>query len=160
MRKVISNTTPLLSLLKIDQLDILRQLYGEITIPFAVFEEIEMGREKPYYQVLTTLSWLHIESVGDPKARFYFNDLDKGEAEVIILSQELNTDLVIIDEILGRHHAKRLNLALTGTLGILLKAKSTGIIAAVTPLIHELEQKGSWFNPKLIAKALELANEK
>ncbi len=159
MRKVISNTTPLLSLIKINQLDVLREFYGEIIVPFAVFEEIESGKDKNYYQDLTAQDWIHIEKIRNPVTRLYFSDLDKGEAEVIILSQELKADLVIIDEILGRQKAKQMNIPLTGTLGILLKAKSNGIITAIKPLLDELEQKGSWFSLKLRAKVLELAKE-
>ena len=40
MRKVIVNSTPLIALCKVNQLDMLRQIYGEITIPKAVFEEV------------------------------------------------------------------------------------------------------------------------
>jgi len=60
MHKVISNTTPILSLLKIDKLDLLKELYEKVTIPFAVFQEIENGKEKQYYQDLTLLSWIEI----------------------------------------------------------------------------------------------------
>jgi|GEM_PF-3028571 predicted nucleic acid-binding protein len=54
MLKVVSNTTPLLSLLKIDKLDILRALYGEIYIPKGVFDEIEAGKNKGFYRDLST----------------------------------------------------------------------------------------------------------
>lgn len=57
MRKVISNTTPLLSLLKIDQLLLLEKPYGEILIPHGVYEEIESGKEKPYYRDLADMDW-------------------------------------------------------------------------------------------------------
>lgn len=53
-----------------------------------------------------------------------------------------------------------MNITLTGTLGILLKAKERGIIFSVKELLIELENKGSWFNQKLLLKVLELANEK
>jgi hypothetical protein len=55
MHKVISNTTPILSLLKIDKLILLKELYGKIIIPEAVFKEIETGKEKPYYQTIFIL---------------------------------------------------------------------------------------------------------
>lgn len=56
MRKVISNTTPLLSLLKLDKLYLLRDLYEVVSIPQAVFLEIEAGREKPFYRNLREIS--------------------------------------------------------------------------------------------------------
>lgn len=131
MRKIISNTTPILSLLKIDKLEILKEIYKNIIIPFAVYEEIENGREKSYYQDLTQLDWIKIKKISNPKELSFFIDLDKGEAEVLILSQELNADLVIIDEIFGRRCAKQMNVKLTGTLGVLLKAKKQGIISSL-----------------------------
>lgn len=159
MLKVISNTTPILSLLKINKLLILKQVYGEVIIPFAVYEEIEKGKEKPYYKDLSKLDWIKIVKISNPKALLFFADLDKGEAEVLILAQELNADLVIIDEVLGRGYAKQMNIRLTGTLGVLLRAKKKGLLLSVKELLKELENKGSWFSPKLLSMVLELANE-
>ncbi len=159
MRKVISNTTPILSLLKIDKLDILQKLYGEITIPNAVYLEIEQGINKPYYKNLKEVSWVKIENIQDKKAIQYFNDLDAGEAEVLILANEMNADLVIIDELLGRKFAQKLNISLTGTLGILLRAKELSHIESIDNLIIELRDKGTWINPKLANAVLILANE-
>ncbi len=85
--------------------------------------------------------------------------MDKEEAEVLILSGEENADLVIIDELLGRRYAKQMNINLTGTIGILLKAKLKGLIPSVKELLFELREKGSWLNPKLIDKILKLAGE-
>lgn len=88
-----------------------------------------------------------------------FFDLDKGEAEVLILSQEIDADLVIIDEVVARPFAKQIGVKMTGTLGILLKAKEKGFILSVKELILKLREKGTWFHPKLITKIVELAGE-
>ena len=109
MPKIISNTTPILSLLKIGKLDLLKELYGKIAVPTAVFKEVEKGREKPYYQDLTLFDWIEIQEIRNPDSRAYFIDLDEGEAEVLILSKEQNADLVIMDEIMGRRIAKQLH---------------------------------------------------
>ena len=101
MPKIISNTTPILSLLKINKLDLLKKLYGEIVIPNAVFQEIENGKEKKYYQDLTNLSWIKINDLKNPDSKEYFTDLDDGEAEVLILAKEQNADLIIMDETLA-----------------------------------------------------------
>ena len=159
MRKVISNTTPILSLLKIDKLDILKELYGQVIIPNAVYQEIEDGKHKEYYKDLTKIDWLIIQKITDENSRDYFVDLDDGEAEVLILAKELNADLVILDEILGRRYAKVLEYKLTGTLGVLLKAKEKGIIKSLKVLLFELTKKGTWLNPKLIKEVLRIANE-
>ena len=133
MRKIISNTTPIISLLKIGKLNLLKELYGKIIIPFAVYQEIEEGIDKPYYHDLTEIDWIEIVKINNPKSREYFLDLDKGEAEVLILSKEQNADLVIIDEIMRRRYAKQLELSLTGTIGVLLKRKElNSIIKSIT----------------------------
>lgn len=121
MLKVVSNTTPIIALLKID--------------------------------------WIKVREIKDKRSLQYFLDLDKGEAETIILANEIKADLVIIDENLGRFHARNSNLKITGTLGILLKAKNDGLIETIKPLLNELKNKGIWLSEQLIEKVLVLANE-
>ena len=87
-------------------------------------------------------------------------DLDRGEAEVIALAQELSADLVIIDERLARRHARRLGLTLTGTLGVLLKAKQLGYVKSVAPLIDRLRQDGIHLSDVVVAEVLALADER
>ncbi|MDR3187713.1 MAG: DUF3368 domain-containing protein [Prevotellaceae bacterium] len=159
MRKVISNTTPILSLLKIEKLDILKDLYGRITIPQAVFEEIESGKDKGFYVDLSKIGWIEIKQIQARDSKLYLFDLDAGEAEVIILAQEQKADLVIMDEAMGRRAAKQLGLTLTGTIGTLLRAKDKMLINSIAPLLTELVQKGSWISPKLIASILEKTGE-
>ena len=159
MRKIISNTTPILSLLKINKLSLLKNLYGQIIVPFAVYQEIENGRDKPYYQDLLLINWIEIKKIKNQKSREYIFDLDDGEAEVLILANEINADLVLLDEIMGRRFSKQLKISFTGTIGVLLKAKEKGYIPSVKVLLEELITKGIWLNPKLITKALQLANE-
>lgn len=159
MRKIISNTTPILSLLKIDKLDLLKELYGIVIVPFAVYQEIEEGKEKPYYQDLTSLDWIEIRNIKNPNSREYLIDLDDGEAEVLILAKEINADLVILDEIMGRRYAKQFEINLTGTIGLLIKAKESGLVSSIKNLLSELVEKGTWLNPKLISKAIKMANE-
>ena len=86
-------------------------------------------------------------------------DLDRGEAEVIALAQELHADLVVIDERLARRHAKRVGLTLTGTLGILLKAKERKLLPKVAPVVEELRQGGIWLSDAVVTEALRLAGE-
>ncbi len=159
MRKVVSNTTPILSLLKIGKLDLLKELYGSIIIPQAVYDELEAGKDKNFYVDLKTLPWIKIERIKTEETKLYLFDLDAGEAEVIILAHEQNADLVILDESLGRRYAKQLDLTLTGTVGVLLKAKQKGLIDNISIVLQKLVERGSWLNPKLITKARELAGE-
>jgi|688.fasta_scaffold113835_6 predicted nucleic acid-binding protein len=159
MPKVVSNTTPIISLMKIGKLEILKDLYEEIYIPQEVYNEIEAGKHKNYYLNLLEFKWIKIEQIQDRKSIAYFLDLDKGEAEAIILATETEADLILIDESLGRYHAKHAGLNVTGTIGILIKAKKQALISELKPLIFELREKGVWLSDSFIERILELSNE-
>jgi len=118
------------------------------------------GRGRSGRSELQEASWLRIVSLQDPRRADLLADLDRGEAEVIALAQELNADLVVIDERLARLHAKRLGLTLTGTLGVLLKAKQLGHVQAVAPLIDRLRQGGIHLSDVVVAEVLALADER
>lgn len=160
MLRVVSNTTPLISLMKIGRLEILRDLYGEIYIPQEVFNEIEAGKTKEFYTDLSKIGWIRVEEIKDSLSPTYFLDLDKGEAEAIILAVENNADLILLDETVGRFHAKHAKLKITGTIGILLKAKEKGYISELKPLLLELRRKNVWISEGLMERVLQLANEK
>jgi predicted nucleic acid-binding protein len=159
MRKVVSNTTPIISLLKVDELEILKKLYKELFIPYEVYIEIEAGKNKEYYVDLATIEWIRIVKIQNEKSLSFFLDLDKGEAEAIVLANEMEADLIILDETLGRFHAKHIGLKVTGTIGILLKAKENGIIDKIKPILNGLVEKGIWLSEKLIKQTLTKASE-
>ncbi|MFT4202854.1 MAG: DUF3368 domain-containing protein [Chitinophagaceae bacterium] len=90
----------------------------------------------------------------------YFLDLDRGEAEAIVLATEKEADLIILDENLGRFHAKHTGLKVTGTIGILLKAKKLGYISELKPLLLDLRTKSVWLSDAFMDEILKLSNEK
>ncbi len=159
-RVVIVNSTPIISLALIDQLELLKHLYGEILIPPAVQAEVHAGGSSGIGRAhLQQASWIQMRSLQDPRRADLLSDLDRGEAEVIALAQEINADLVIIDERLGRRHAERLGLTLTGTLGVLLRAKEQKFVSAIGPLIERLRQGGIRLSEAIVTEALKLAGE-
>ncbi len=72
MPKVVSNTTPIISLLKIGELQILKDLYKEIYIPQEVYNEIEAGKSKEYNVDLSKIEWIKIEKIKNEKSLSYF----------------------------------------------------------------------------------------
>lgn len=160
-RIVISNTTPIISLALVGHLDLLKKLYEEVVVPSAVAGEIlAAGQLKTGVKEFQQATWLKRIELADSSRADLLVDLDRGEAEVIALAQELNADLIILDERLGRHHAQHLGLTLTGTLGVLLKAKQEELILEIKPLIEQLQKGGIRLGRPLVAKVLQLADEK
>ena len=90
----------------------------------------------------------------------YKTQLHEGEVEVMILSLEQDADLVVIDDANAKKHAKYLNLNVTGTLGILIKAKQKGYINELKPILEEMVEKHIYLSDKLIKMCLEQVGEK
>lgn len=89
----------------------------------------------------------------------YKAKLHDGEVEVMILAQERNADLVILDDNAAKKTAKYLGLTVTGTLGVLVKAKHRGIIEEVRPLLSEMRQNGFYISKAVEDMVLEQAGE-
>ena len=157
MRRVIVNSTPLIALANADALDLLKQLYHEILIPQAVFDEI---KREPTRSKVRNSEWIHVCPIVDiSQTRLYRARLHAGEVEVIILAQEQNADLVILDDQAAKMTAKFLGLTVTGTLGVLLRAKREGMIKAVHPILTKIIQDGFFISETVRQYVLEQAGE-
>lgn len=138
----------------------MRALYFEVLAPNAVFVEVMAGgRALVGANELRQTSWIRKVELADPTRADLLSDLDRGEAEAIALAQEVQADLLIVDERLARRYAQHLGIPMSGTLGVLLKAKQTGLIAEVGPFIARLEEGGIRLGASLIRRTLELAGE-
>lgn len=160
MRKVIVNSTPLIVLCGIGQLDILRELYHEILIPTAVYNEVTAKEDSACAQIKNAGKWIRVEKIRElSEKKMYKAKLHDGEVEVMILSQEQNADLVILDDNAAKKTAKYLGLTVTGTLGVLLKAKQKGIIREIRPLLSEMRRNGFYISNNVENMVLEQAGE-
>jgi len=156
----ISNTSPLLYLNLINRLDLLHQLYGEVVIPPAVAAELSAGAEQgDVVPDPSAIPWLRIAPVQSQALIPALTDLGPGEAEVIGLALEHPGSRVILDDQLGRRVAAVNRLTITGTLGVVLKAKQAGLLAGVEPIIAELRQAGLWLDDALVELVLSQAGE-
>jgi predicted nucleic acid-binding protein len=158
-RLVVVNTSPIISLSLVHKLPLLRDLYQQVIIPPAVRQEALRGGARSGVAELRRADWVHTMPLQDPSRADLLSDLDRGEAEVLALAQENHADLVIIDERLARRHAQRLGLSLTGTLGVLLRAKKNGLVTEVRPLIEQIHRNGIRLGKLLIEETLKLAGE-
>ena len=97
---VVSDASPLLNLAIIGQLDLLRQLYDEVVIPQAVYDEVVvMGSDMPGASEVREAHWILTRQVqNQPLITALRLQLDYGEAEAIALASELNADLLLVDE--------------------------------------------------------------
>ena len=158
-KPVISNNTPLAALWSIGQVSLLRVLYGEILIPQAVYYEFLAVEQPKRQELLLSSPWIIPIALEHPRRALAFDGLDAGEAEVLALAEELDARLLILDERKARQYARRLGMPLTGTLGVLLAAKTGGHISRVSPCIQALLRHGLYLAPEIIAKTLTLAGE-
>ncbi len=161
MRRVIVNSTPLIVLSNIGRLELLHELYQEIYIPQAVYREVTEKNDKASLNIQNALNWIHVENIQNPeKYMMYKAKLHAGEVEVMILAQETPAaDLVIIDDNAARKTAKFLGLNVTGTIGVLLKAKIKGLIPEVKPILNELQANGFYISEQVVKIILKQADE-
>ncbi|RLF63439.1 MAG: DUF3368 domain-containing protein [Thermoplasmata archaeon] len=159
---VVSNSGPLISLSSIRKLDLLRQLFGTIHIPEAVYREVVfLGDNRPGQEEVRNAKWIRPQKITDDAMfRIMLEELDAGESESIVLANEIKADYVILDERLGRRKAQRLDLSVVGTLGILLMAKRSGYIGNISTLLGELEKTSFRISKKVKLRILKEAGEK
>jgi predicted nucleic acid-binding protein len=159
---VVSNTTPLIGLAVIQRFDLLRQFFGEITIPQAVYEEAvvaghEAGGAK---QEILAADWIKVVPAQDRLAvEILLDELDLGESETIVLAREIKADWVLMDERKGRRKLTQLNQQKIGTLGILLKARQSGLLSALKPELELLHKNGFNISQQIIEELLRQAGE-
>jgi len=157
---IVINTSPWIALSICAKTELLKQLYEEVYMPIGVKEEILIGgEEKVGVTELGKSSWLKVEEVTDIEKPKLLYELDRGEAEVIILAKEKKIKEVLIDEKVARMQAKILGLEAIGTLGLLLMAKKKGFLSEIKPLIETMLQRGIWISSETVKGILEEAGE-
>ncbi len=159
---IISNATPLIAFSRIGRLDLLRETVAEpLVIPAAVADEIlDYQTGKPGSIDFAQETWIRRQTVRDQQqVRLLLPTLDRGEAEVIALGLEQQANLVLIDELIGRKVAESLGLRITGSVGILIRAKQLGGIAEVKPLLDHMVREGMYFSQRFRDAVLRQVGE-
>ncbi len=155
---VVSNTTPIISLSSINQIDLLKKLFGKVYIPQAVYDEIKSKTSFGYNEI--DQDFFKVEKIKDRLAvNILLNDLDLGEAEAIVLSKELDASITLIDENIGFDIAKSQDLNVERTLSLLITAKQKGYILHIKPLLDEMINKNRWISKKIYRKVLMFCDE-
>jgi predicted nucleic acid-binding protein len=136
---VVSDTSPITALITIQQIDLLRQLYNEVKIPSAVAEELLAYHTK----IPSFIQAVPVTKI--PLLAELNRQLDRGEAEAIVLAKELHADLLLIDEAMGREAARQEHLPVIGLMGVLLIAKKKGLVRSLTEIIDRLETEAGFY---------------
>ncbi len=150
-RVIISDTSCLIILTKIGELDLLRQLYKTVTITQDIL--LEYGEHLP--------DWIEVQQSKDPyRQQLLEMQVDKGEASAISLALETNEHLMILDDWKARKLAERFGLCVTGTLGVIIRAKNNGVVPSIKPYLDRIKETNFRISEELEQSALAEANEK
>jgi hypothetical protein len=159
---VVSDTSPIVNLAAIGQLDILPALFGKVYIPAAVYAEIVIkGAGQPGAYEIQHVSWVEVCNCANTNLlQELLLELDSGESESIVLAIELNTPTLLMDEKDGREVALRFHLKPIGILGILIEAKKSGLVTSVRDCMDKLKSEaGFYLAESLYARVIELVGE-
>jgi predicted nucleic acid-binding protein len=158
----VSNSSPLINLAVIGQLQLLEKFFSTVWIPDAVWREcVTEGTGKPGMKAIEGAGFLKRRQ---PKnislIQLLRRELDAGESEALALAIEVQADWVLLDERDARNIAAMYRLKTTGVVGVLLRAKQEGHIASLRGYLERLEQEaGFWLGASLRRRILELAGE-
>lgn len=147
---IIADASCLIVLTKIGRLDLLRQLYGTATTTPIVADEYG----------LTLPTWIRLETATDAARQQLLAMLvDAGEASAIALALERPGCTLILYDYKARKTAEKFSVQLTGTFGVLLRAKRQGLVPAVKPLLEQIRQTNFRFSTALEMAVLKQAGE-
>jgi predicted nucleic acid-binding protein len=151
MRKtIISDTSCFIILKKIGELDLLQKVYGR------VITTIEVATE--YGSLLP--NWVEIMASTDKYRQAILElQVDKGEASAIALALEHKDSTVILDDYKARKLAEKLGINITGTIGVIIKAKLEGTIPSIKPILDKIRETNFRFSNEIEVLALKEAQE-
>ena len=151
-RLVVSNSSPLIALQQIDQLDLLAQLFATILVPPEVVQETAPSVVLP--------DWIVTQSLQQPMREAVLQaQLDAGESAAISLALEVSPQWIILDDLRARRLATSLGLMVIGTLGVLIEAKKRGFLTELRPQLDALLRFHFHLGPELYRHALNLVGE-
>ncbi len=158
---VVSNTGPIIALSKIRQLSLLQSIFGKILVPPVVAREVFAKLDKEIDELEKAFSdFIQItEKPNLPnEVEIVTQSIDAGEKGAISLAYNLKAFL-IIDDNQARVAARKLNLEITGSIGVLLLAKQKKLIPNLTQLMLAIRENGYFYSDELIELATKMAEE-
>jgi hypothetical protein len=157
---IVADSSPLIALALIGQLDLLQKLYSETIIPPAVWEETTIhGSGMPGADIISQINWFRMENPEPSTLKPLSILVDRGESEVISIALKCKGSTVLLDDSRARRVAERMNIKRIGTAGLLRRAKKAGLISRIRPYFELLHSKGIYMNQKLIDAILDDVGE-
>lgn len=147
---IISDTSCLIILAKIGELELLQKLYGTIITTQDIADEF--GEILP--------EWILIENAKDKyHQRILELQIDRGESSAIALALEIQDSTLILDDFKARKVAENLGLRFTGTIGILIKSKLNGLVPSIKPFLEKIKETNFRISQEIELQALKEAGE-
>jgi predicted nucleic acid-binding protein len=147
---VITDTSCLIALSKVEVLDILHKLYKRVVVSKEIAEEF--AEPLPL--------WFEIREASNKNyQRILENTLDKGESSAIALAFDLENVVLVLDDLKARKEAQKLGFKITGTLGILFSAKEKNIISSLKLYLDKLQQTDFRIAENIVSELLKMSNE-
>jgi hypothetical protein len=162
---VVADTSPLFYLARLGRLTLLRELFEIVNVPQEVWRETFAATRThpeilPELKAAESFGWIVVSQTTTANLPTELSMLDAGEREAIALAGELRADLLIVDDADGRRIAARLGFAVTGTFGVLIRAKEAGLLSAIKPEIERLLSETTFrIAAEIIRDGLQLAGE-
>ena len=151
---IVMNASPLIFLDKIGRLELLNELFEGIYIPKAVIQEIDTIKNQSEKVKLAKILYNEFEVLNKTAVAGLLGKLHLGEVEVIVGAIEQNIAVVVLDDNVARIKAKQIGLEVTGTLGILLRAKAKGYIDDISTDLDKLKEAGMYLSDHIIRQVL------
>lgn len=149
---VIADTGPIISLAVIKKLELLDALFGEVLIPFAVWEELQQSIKTSEFHIIEKYFKTKVRKINSINNLTFI--MDYGESESVILYKELNARFLLIDDKKARKIAENFQVECIGTIGILIAAKKSGQIKKLKPNFVTLLKNKRYFSKSLLNRIL------
>jgi hypothetical protein len=150
--RIAIDTGPLIALARADALDLVQRLPVNFFCPPEVRAELDEGTRVGHQVV--AVPWLRVMPLKGPLDPLAAASVDAAEAAVIQLALEEGIDLVCMDDRKGRRAALAVGLQVTGSLGLLARAKALGLTPAIRPFVERARVEGIWYDDTLVNRLL------
>lgn len=154
---VVSDSGPIFSLAIVNQLHLLDELFEEIYVPKAVWDEITLHKTVSHYKRIFDFFQFKVKHISKDNVLSFI--MDYGESEAVTLYKEIDADLLLIDDKKARMLAENLGIECIGTLGILSKARSEGLIQELRPIFEAFIKAKRYYSTKLLNTVLHYHDE-